>query len=308
MKIKLIFLFVLIFGFQLFSKEEVLIDFNNLSGTEIDFSEFADAMTITPEEKAAMKLDLGIKNWTVKINPSSLNFLSRTKAMAVPVKNSIRFPNETLLGVRIYFPAHDFNAYAEIRPPFDIPSFYEDPAKPTGMGEMFLNKGVVRNVAVIKKISIQVLGNNYNYNITVRLKKDNDEIQDVFLGYLNFLGWKTLTWVNSDAEEQSRKKINKKDITPYYPSEYPFVKLDSIIIQRQGTEVSGNFVTMIKDIVVTYDEYMYESTRTETFSMQEGNFNIYKEDLLEKSRHEIRNVNKRLLELWRETQKINKNK
>jgi len=220
------------------------------------------------------------------------------------VKNSRMYPGITLLGIRVFFPDRPSNSYVEVSPPYEIPSFYEDASKPTGLGEMFINKGVVRNVGVLKKVSITILGNNFSNDLYIRLKNQRGEFQDIFIGYLNFTGWKTLTWVNSAIDDQKTTKTLNKDKTPYYPFEYPFVKLAGFIIQRQQTEKSGNFVTMIKDVKIEFDEQFYENSKTEPFQNQEANFTILKQDLIERSVFELKEVNKRLLMQYYEGIKI----
>ena len=206
-----LFIILLFLGLiNLFGREDILIDFSNLEGTGIDFSAQAGD-NWTPEEKAMMTLDLGIKNWSAKVNSSSLTIRSINKTEIIAVKDSLEYPNQNVLGVRVYFPERYANSYAEVTPPFEIPSYYENKNNPDGMGTLFIYKGVVRNVGTIKKISVRVLGNNFRYALYVKIKNKNAEIKDIFVGYLNFIGWRTISWVNPHYQLEIDNRNKNRD-------------------------------------------------------------------------------------------------
>lgn len=305
MKSKFIFVLLFFCLINLFGREDTLIDFSNLGGTSIDFSAQAGD-NWTPEEKAMMNLDLSIKNWSVRVNSSSLTIQARNKAEIFDVKDSLEYPNQSVMGVRIFFPERFANSYAEITPPFEIPSYYDSKDNPDGMGTLFIYKGVVRNVGTIKKIGVRILGNNFRYALYVRIKNRSGEIKDVFVGYLNFIGWRTLTWINPHYQYEVDTRNKNRDSLPYYPYEYPYVKLMGIIIQRTNPELTGNFVTMIKEINVEYEEEFIDLG--EPSQRQEGIFKIYKEELMEKALKETRNIDVKIFNEWVEREKIHKEK
>ena len=57
------------------------------------------------------------------------------------------------------------------------------------MGSMFLYKGVVRNVGILRKLGVRILGNNFKYAFYVRVIDRSGKERDIFLGFLNFIGW-----------------------------------------------------------------------------------------------------------------------
>ncbi len=296
-----VFLFIGITG--LFGREDILIDFSNLDGTGIDFSAQAGD-NWTPEEKAMMTLDLSINNWSAKVNSSSKTIQATNKTEILTVKDTLEYPNQNVLGVRIYFPQRYANSYAEIIPPFEIPSYYDNKENPDGMGTLFIYKGVVRNVGTIKKISVRVLGNNFKYALYVRIKNKNAEIKDVFVGYLNFIGWRTISWVNPHYQVEVDNRNKNRDNVPYYPYEYPYIKFMGFVVQRLNTETTGNFVIMVKEVSVEYEEEFIDIG--EPSQRQEGIFKIYKEELMEKSLKETRNIDVKIFNEWVESAKMHK--
>lgn len=294
---------LLISSIFLFSREDILIDFSNLEGTSIDFSAQAGE-NWSPEEKALMNLDLSIPNWSVRVNSSSYTVQARNKAEILAVKDTLEYPNQNVLGVRVYFPERYANSYALITPPFEIPSYYDNKDNPDGMGTLFIYKGVVRNVGTLKKISVRVLGNNFRYSLYIRIKNNFGDTRDVFVGYLNFIGWRTISWINPHYQWEVDNRNKNRDNVAYYPYEFPYVRLVGILIQRNDAEVTGNFVTMIKEIAIEYEEEFVDLG--EPSSRQEGIFKIYKEELMERAIKETRNIDTKIFNEWVERGKMHK--
>ncbi len=299
MKKLLTILLLLLFNFSLFSIEQVLIDFSNLSDTTVDFSEAAGDFW-SAEKKALMRLDLSPQNWRARVNSSSFNNMARERTYTLNVKNSQQYPGLSLLGVRAYFPQRHANSYVEILPPFEIPAFYENTNRVTGKGDMFHNKGVVTNVGILKSIGVNILGNNFKYAFYVRIKNHRNEVRDVFLGFLNFRGWQQRVWLNPNYDNEKLYREEKRGDMPYYPSESPYVKLMGFVIHRADPAATGNFVTMIKEITVDFDEHYINVPRTEY--LQEEIFKIYNEELIDRSLQEIAIVNRRIFMEWQENQ------
>ena len=302
MRISISIVLILFTVFQVFSVEAVLIDFNNLEGTMIDFSEFSKSTNWNEEVKQEMRVDLSPERWTIKVNSSSWTKKSKDKTYVFPIVHSQRYPDITVLGVRIFFPERHANSYALIEPPFEIPTYYDDKKNPTGMGNIFLNKGVVRNVGVLRKLSVEALGNNFRYSLYVRIKDHNNEIRDVFVGFLNYQGWRTISWLNPNLEFELFMREQRKRTRPHYPDEFPYVKLIHFMVQRSDPEITGNFVTMIKEVTLEYDEAVIETGKTEDF--QEEIFGIYKEELVERAKAEMRNVDRQIYLKWEEKKKM----
>jgi hypothetical protein len=51
------------------------------------------------------------------------------------------------------------------------------------IGNKYINKGVLRNVGPIKTLMVTVYGRNFPHSLTIRLKNQNDEYTDIFVGY-----------------------------------------------------------------------------------------------------------------------------
>lgn len=232
---------------------QVLIDFANLENTEVDFSKYPGAMV---EGISELTVDMSIPNWAVKLAPSSASPENRVLSYCKPVE-SAKMEGE-ILGMRIHFPTAPFNSWAKLVPPFEIP-FYEDAEGEEGTGSKFINKGVLRNVGTIKSISTRVTGRNFPHGLSISLKDEQDIVQEMFLGYLDFDGWRTLTWENPNyITDVKQRDLVKK---PLYPQYMPSIKFDNFIIYRSGSNIGGDFVLYIKDVVMVYDLAILETER-----------------------------------------------
>jgi hypothetical protein len=232
---------------------EVLIDFSNLGETGIDFTKFPGAMA---EGITELTVDLAIENWTVQLAPSSASSANKILSFCKSVES--RKMEGPVMGVRIHFPQAPFNSWAQLLPPFEIP-FYEDKEGEEGSGSKFVNKGVLRNVGTIKSVSARVTGRNFPHSLTLSIKDEQDVSQSIFLGYLDFDGWKTLTWQNPNYITDVKQRDLRK--TPLYPETMPSIKFENLTIYRQADHIGGDFVTYIKDVQMVYDLAVLETER-----------------------------------------------
>jgi len=190
--------------------------------------------------------DMLIRKWIVQLNSSANTIESRRYSMCRRVKTLGKYtPARNVLGARVHFPAGPFNAWAKIMPPFELVAF-SDTGRLVNVGN-----GVVDNTGQIYDITIEVNGRNYNNSITIRLKDENDEMTDYFMGYLFYAGWKKLVWKNPNYVEN----VDLREIfrLPLYPKSKPYKKLDSFIVFRHGDQVGGDFVVYISEVRVSYD-------------------------------------------------------
>ena len=233
---------------------KVLIDFQSLEGTDIDFSKFPGAMSEGIDE---LKVDMGISNWAVKLAPSSASAENRILSFAKPVES--RQMQGDVIGVRVHFPTAPFNSWAKIIPPFEIP-FYEDAeGEEAGEGNKFVNKGVLRNVGTIKSLSTRVTGRNFPHGFSISLQNEQETEREMFLGYLDFDGWRTLTWENPNyLTDVKQRDLRRK---PLYPETMPSIKFSHFTIYRHGSRIGGDFVTYIKDVQMVYDLAVLETER-----------------------------------------------
>jgi len=252
-----------------FAEQATLIDFSKLvadsatglhAPTTIDFSRQAGS-SYSSEDKAKMKVSLAIPSWEVKLASSAqtVENQSLSTVNSAPVKaDASKFAGDTVMGVRIHFPTFGINSYAVIHPPFNIPSYQtlegDQNAKP---GAQFDNFGIIKNVGVVKSIQIFVLGRNYSNSLSLLLENELGQEQEIFMGYLNFDGWKALTWLNPNYQTEVRNRDLKA--MPLYPRSAPMLKLKGIIIHRDAAQDGGDIVTYIHDIKVIYDQAVLPS-------------------------------------------------
>jgi hypothetical protein len=282
---------LLLVGSVLFAEESVLIDFTKLTAdttlgknktptengaTLVDFGNIAGA-TFTDEERAAMKTSLALGNWDVVLASSSRSVKNQSDTMTreSPISakakpfNGEEIANKKVLGVRIHFPVESFNSWAIIKPSFDIPAYADKTtlqgdklvvdAKEAGLGAKFNTYGVVKNVGVLKTLSITVYGANFPNGLGVVLMDQDGNEQVMFMDYLQFDGWRTLTWSNPNYISEVRNRELRK--YPLYPKSTPHVKLVGIVVYRDAAQEGGDFVTYIKDIKITYDKAIIETER-----------------------------------------------
>ena len=259
-----------------FAEQATLIDFSLLTSdvtvgetphhgpTMVDLSEVAGA-SFTAQERELMKSSLFIENWDVDLNSSAQTALSQSnsKVRAATVREGAEdFGGDTVLGARIMFPTEPWNAWAVIRPPFEIQG-YANPTTfdgttvvedPDGeQGAKFENGyGVVKNVGVIKQIGVNVYGLNFPHSISVIMQDENNDQAEYFMGYLDFDGWRTMIWDNPNYIDDVRDRDLR--LYPIYPNLQPMRKLVGFRIYRDGATQGGDFVTYLKDVTIVYDE------------------------------------------------------
>lgn len=110
--------------------------------------------------------------------------------------------------------------------------------------------GVIHNVSDIREMVVRVAGRNYRNGLAMRLRDQNGDSSEYFMGYVDFVGWHTLRWVNPNyvpADEMEPFRL------PLYPTEIPYVAFDSFVVYRNGTELGGDFVVYFDYVKMDYD-------------------------------------------------------
>jgi hypothetical protein len=265
---------LMLFSFSLFAETATLIDFTQLTAdldvdgdgendenqrTLIDFADKAGT-SFTEQEKQFMQTSLAIANWEVILASSSrtITNLRYSYVRPAPVRDSAsQYAGDTVLGVRIHFPVDAYNSYAIIRPPFEIPA-YQPMNDEDLYGSMFDNFGVVKNVGVLRTLSVTTLGRNHPHGFGVIVKDQDSNERIIFVSYLDFDGWRTLTWSNPAYIADVRNRELRK--FPLYPNATPNLKLIGLVIYRDSTQVSQftaaqpDFIGYFRDISVTFDK------------------------------------------------------
>ncbi len=243
---------------------DTLIDFSSVAGSSFD-----------EETKSKMKTSLALDNWevilassarTVQNQAKSLTKDSVTSESAKPFEGE-EMANKHVMGVRVHFPMAPFNSFAIIQPPFEIPAYAvktelqgDKLAEVEGdLGTKFDEKGVVRNVGVLKTVEVTVFGSNFPNGFGIILKDQNGKEQHIFMDYLQFDGWRKLVWNNPNYITEVRNREVKK--FPLYPKSEPFRKLAGMIIYRDAAQEGGDIIVYVKDIRITYDKAILEPVR-----------------------------------------------
>ena len=267
-----VLLVLMLMASAVFAKEEVLLDFSVLTADEsgqntatiMDYGSEAGTR-YSDEEKSRMVSSLYIENWEVDLTSSSRTVmndrLSYVKEVQIP-EGAINFPGEKVIGVRIHFPEQSFNSYGFVRPPFDIPAYATHPNDPeASVGNQFNNYGVLKNVGVIKSVSLNIKGMNFDQGVAVVLMNESEESINVPFGYLNFEGWKELVWENPNYIAEVRNREMKKHAL--YPRMAPSLTFESINFYKDGMMEGGDFIAYVKDVSVAYDLAILENVDEE---------------------------------------------
>ena len=248
-------------SFSVSAVESVLIDFSTLTGdtdngnnseTMVDFSGKA-GVGYTDEEKQLMVTSLAIEKWAVVLNSSARTVINQrlSYTMEAPVNaDALKFGGDTVMGIRVHFPEDPFNAYAMVVPPFEIPAYMQKDENDAA-GSKFDGYGIVKNVGAIKNINVNVYGSNFTNGLGIILKDQNGKERNVFLGYLDFKGWRDLGWSNPAYIDEVRNRELQK--FPLYPRTTPMRQLMGFVIYKDATQDGGDVITYIKDVSLTYD-------------------------------------------------------
>lgn len=260
--------------------------------TMMDFSVVADP-SYTDEQKKQMAVSLAIPNWDVVLASSSrtiqnesLSYIRETKV----AEDAPKYPGATVFGVRVRFPLEPVNSWARLQPPFDIPAFEPKADIDVQEGKVVITPkeddqgsdpvnarmsrfegsydpetkitaamGVVKNVGTLKSVSVNVKGLNFPHGLSVILKDSEGNERTMFMGYLNFDGWRELRWDNPQYVYEVRNRELR--INPLYPKAFPFVKFAGFIIHRDASTIGGDFIAYFKDVKILYDRAILEPVR-----------------------------------------------
>jgi len=244
---RFITILLLLISILAYAEEAVLIDFTKLKAgetgenvsTQLDYSSYLPAGSVSGDNKVS----LAMRNWTALINASSRTPEIQKNCM---VKEAPSTSFGSVLGVRVSFPNHDYNSYAEIFPPYEIPVYNEQKI------DFSQGLGVVKNVSLIKSISINVYGRNNPHELILLIKDQSGFVREINFGSLEFSGWKKLTWENPSymIDVKDRELVS----VPDYPSNgAAYVKFYGFILKRNASVSSGDSIFYVKDISMIFD-------------------------------------------------------
>jgi len=271
-----------------FADESVLIDFTNLvpdimpdengtpqqnKQTVMDFGVTAGG-SYSDAQKALMKTSLAIPQWEVNLAKSSRTVENVGNSYTKVARS--KSLQQDVMGVRIHFPVADYNSWAEIVPPFDIPAYNYDQVADDGTisapaeapefstpGNSRFEKdsegrsgyGVVKNVGAIKGFAVEVYGLNFPCTLYLRYKDGSGRETEINMGNLQFDGWAQLTWTNPQYIQDVRNRAIR--LYPLYPTYAPYIRFSGFRIARDAADsslVGGDFIAYFKEVRVIYDK------------------------------------------------------
>jgi hypothetical protein len=273
----------------------------------MDFSNVAGS-SFTDEQRAVMKTSLALPNWEVVLASSSRTISNQVSSYTAEA-NSAQYG--LVMGVRVHFPVEPFQSWAIIKPPFEIPAF-ELAAEVDDQGNITESEdadilgpsrfedgfGVVKNVGTIKAVAVNAYGLNFPHALsTILIDADGNE-RNIFMGYLQYDGWRELTWNNPQYVQMVRNRELR--IYPLYPKSTPFVKFGGFFIQRDAAHEGGDFIAYFKDVKIIYDRAVLDENRDID---DEGLWNIIKEREADKKAYEMTQFGEAQVLRYLDTQK-----
>ena len=288
---------MLLISVSAFADEATLIDFTKLKAAEdgenaattLDYSAYLMSSPVSTNTK----ISLAMNNWSATINASSRTYEVQRSCL---VREAPSTSSGSVLGVRVNFPDHDYNSYAEILPPFEIPVYNDQNV------DFTQGLGVIRNISLIKSISINVYGRNNPHELVFLLKDQDDRIIEVNFGSLQFSGWKKLTWENPSYIEdvKDRELVS----VPDYPGKgATYVKFFGFILKRNSIVSAGDSIFYVKDISMIYDKL---DVSTDSDFDDDAIWKIVEERELARNREEMIRIAKKIELLRLEQMRMHK--
>lgn len=285
-----------------FADSATLLDFNlltaddgagNNTATTIDVSKYT-TYDLSEENKPSLKTSLAIPRWDVELASSARFSQNQNRSFVKEVISKSKEGARNVMGVRILFPRDEINSYAKVLPEFDIPVWAEKDGK-----YVFQNNslGVVMNVGTLKEVYFRVCGRNYTHRIHLILEIDG-KIKTIDMGALDFVGWRTLKWVNPNYLNnlKDREWVNN----PIYPGQMPYVKIVGIKLIKDVKYTAGDFIVYFDKIDIVYDRAYVD---TEFDIDDEAVWGIQAEWQADVEANQYRDIGKRQTKLFLEEQK-----
>ena len=294
-RIVILIIIALVSAGMLCAEEAILIDFSILTAdirvpinqndqetvpnqnrhTMMDYGSVAGG-SFRELDRSLMRTSLAIQNWEVVFNASSrrINNIERSFTREAASRQW-----GTVLGVRVHYPIDPAFSKATIRPPFEIPAFepsatvlddgtieYDEGA--TGINQISRFEaqeaggpayGIVKNVGTIRSVAVNAYGLNFPHGLNVILIDELGDERLCFMGYLNFDGWRELTWTNPQYITEVRNRDLR--LVPLYPFRQPFIRFGGFRLDRDADAIGGDFIAYFKDVKLIYDKAVLDTDR-----------------------------------------------
>lgn len=253
--------------------EEIMLDFslltpnvpsNNPIHDDASLLRFRDlyrtptGISLSAEESNSVQLSLAIPHWTFSFNSSAASPLrvSSSDLRHVAVSNdATNFAGQNVLGMRFNFEAGDSFSWVLIQPPYIIPRVPQELISGTAID--FSQRGVIENVRQVQSISVEVYGLNYPHRLSILFEDTDGVVKERFVGYLEFSGWRTLTWENLSYTppvlDSDGQTVEITDTRVLYPHNLSSVAFRGLRIWKNGSQPVGDFVGYVKEIRMNYD-------------------------------------------------------
>ena len=294
-RIVILITIVLVTAGMLFAEEAILIDFSMLTAdirvpinqmdqgtapnqnrqTMMDFGQYAGG-SMREGDRSLMRTSLAIVNWEVHLSSSSRTIANMERSFT---REAASRQWGTVMGVRVHFPIDPAYSKATVRPPFQIPAFepqatilddgtitYDEGVNGITRTSRFESQepgtpayGIVKNVGTIRSVAVNVYGLNFPHGLNVILIDDQGIERICFMGYLNFDGWRELTWTNPQYITEVRNRDLR--LVPLYPFHQPFVRFGGFRLDRDADHIGGDFVTYFKDVKLIFDKAVLDTDR-----------------------------------------------
>lgn len=290
-----------------FADSATLLDFNlltaddgagNNTATTIDVSKYT-TYDLSEANKPTLKTSLAIERWDVELASSARFPKNQNLSFVKEVVSKAAEGTRNVMGVRILFPRDEINSSAKVVPEFNIPVWAERDG-----AYIFQNKGlgVVMNVGTLKEVTLRVCGRNYTHRIHLLLEVNGKE-KSVDMGSLDFVGWRTLKWVNPNyiSSLKDREWVNN----PIYPGQMPYVKVLGFKLLKDVKYTAGDFIVYFDKIDIVYDRAYVD---TEFDIDDEAVWGIQGEWQADVEANQYRDIGKRQTKLFLEEQKIDSSK
>lgn len=264
---------------------KTLIDFTQIDQEQDQtlFIEYSNMLKITlPKAEAdnLPKIDYALQNWKV-IPQRSIRYphildAGYTKGVEVLEGD---LAGQTVFGIKIKFPDFNFDMYVDVQPPFP-------PVSTPSVDNPFVNNGLLLNVGMVRSAYMTVYGLYQDEKLYLVTEDDLGNEYEYSFGSLNFVGWKTMEWVNPNYLENTLVREIKQ--APFYPRMSSSRRIKTIKVQRSAVNGTLDFVTYIKNIEFVYDNAVNENlfnefAHEETWKILENSSMLREKILLEKT-------------------------
>ncbi|MFQ3547165.1 MAG: flagellar filament outer layer protein FlaA [Termitinemataceae bacterium] len=150
----------------------------------------------------------------------------------IPEEKDLTIPDKYVLGVRVDFLRRGYNSFTLV------------PLRPIPIE------------GITKTISVWVVGRNYNHTLKIMIQDFFGREYELFLGKLNFQGWKKLTVAIPPQAPDGRNGIVQRD---YHYNNQMGIKVTGFKIECDPMEAYGSYYLYLDDLRAVTDLFAEEN-------------------------------------------------